>query len=198
MATGHANVRSLLNALDRLGVDAALTEDPETLRRADRAILPGVGAFGAVAGRLRALGLMQALKDRLAAGRPLLGICLGLQLLMESSEESAGVEGLGAFPGGVSRLAFHPGAKVPHMGWSLVEPVRRDPVLGERPFHAYFVHSYAARPRDPSDTAAWCDEDGDRFPAAIRRGETVAVQFHPERSGPAGLALLERFAKGGA
>ncbi len=196
MATGHANVRSLLNAFERLGVDAGLTADPETVRRAGRVVLPGVGAFGAVAARLEQGGLMQALRERVAAGRPLLGICLGLQLLLEASEESPGARGLGAVSGTVTRLAVQAGAKVPHMGWNLVEPVGADPVLGAKPFHAYFVHSYAARPAASGDVAAWCDYAGDRFPAAIRRGAAVAVQFHPERSGPAGLALLERFAKG--
>lgn len=192
--TGHANVRSLLNALDRLGASATLTDDPETVRSAARAILPGVGAFGAVATQLEKTGLRDALRERMRSGKPLLGICLGQQLLLDASEESPGAKGLSALPGRVRKLQVsQPGAKIPHMGWNLVEPVGKDPVLGPLPFHAYFVHSYAAWPAAERDVAAWCEYGGVRFPAALRRGATVSVQFHPERSGPAGLGLLQRF-----
>lgn len=191
VATGHANVRSLLNALERLGAPGDLTADPETVRTADRVILPGVGAFGAVMGRLEGQGLVLPLQDRIRTGKPLLGICLGQQLLMDDSTESPGAKGLGAVPGSARRLEVR--EKVPHMGWNLVTPARSDPVLGATPFHAYFVHSYATWPRDEADVAAWCEYGGCRFPAALRRGSLVAVQFHPERSGPAGLALLGRF-----
>ncbi len=187
VATGHANVRSLLNALERLGAKAELTTDPETVRTAGKLILPGVGAFGAVMKRLDFLGLVEPLRDRVRASRPLLGICLGQQLLLSSSEESPGVPGLGAIPGVVRRLQVPKGLKIPHMGWNEVLPD------GAAPYHAYFVHSYAAWPEDERDVSAWCEYGGARFPAALRRGETQAVQFHPERSGEAGLALLGRF-----
>ena len=191
VATGHANVRSLLNALDRLGAAATLTTGAETVRNADKLILPGVGAFGAVMKRLDFLGLVQPLRERIRAGRPLLGICLGQQLLLTSSEESPGVPGLGAIPGTVKRLQVT--EKVPHMGWNEVVPAGNDPVIGTSTFYAYFVHSYATWPREEKDVAAWCEYGGTRFPAALRRGETLALQFHPERSGEAGLALLGRF-----
>jgi glutamine amidotransferase/cyclase len=191
VATGHANVRSLLNALERLGVATTLTTDAERVRNAGRVILPGVGAFGAVMKRLDFLGLVAPLKERLRAGRPLLGICLGQQLLLTSSEESPGVPGLGAIPGTVKRLQVQ--EKIPHMGWNEVVPAGQDPVIGPSAFYAYFVHSYATWPQDEKNVTAWCEYGGTRFPAALRRGETVALQFHPERSGAAGLALLGRF-----
>lgn len=187
VATGHANVRSLMNALERLGAEAVLSEDPEEIRSTGRLILPGVGAFGSVAERLEARGLMAALRERLAAGRTLLGICLGLQLLLEGSEESPGVPGLGWIPGIATRLQA---PKVPHMGWNLVEPAGPDPVIGEKPFHAYFVHSYAA---GPDMAAATTEYAGRRFASAVRKDNAVALQFHPERSGPAGLDLLRRY-----
>ncbi len=193
VATGHANVRSLLNALERLGVRAELTTDAETVRTSEKLILPGVGAFGAVMKRLDFLGLVKPLQDRIRDGRPLLGICLGQQLLLAGSEESPGVQGLAAIPGVAKKLQVPEGVKIPHMGWNEVIPTMKDPVIGDASFYAYFVHGYATWPEAEQDVAAWCEYGGTRFPAALRRGETVAVQFHPERSGKAGLDLLGRF-----
>jgi glutamine amidotransferase len=197
---GLGNLRSVERAL-RAAAGAAdtveVTADPARVAAADRLVVPGQGAFGDCA-RALATPLGDAVREHLRNERPYLGICLGLQVLFGSSEEAAGCAGLGVLEGEVRRLPGGVDAatggplKIPHVGWNEVEPVasNRGP-LGERPEHFYFVHGYAAIPRDPSVVAATTDY-GERFVSAVARGNLFACQFHPEKSQRAGLALLER------
>jgi imidazole glycerol phosphate synthase glutamine amidotransferase subunit len=170
---GAGNVRSVLSALRRLGATAEVTADPEDALSADLTVLPGVGSAGSAMAALTERGLDEALRARVAAGRPTLGICLGLQLALEESEEDGGIPGLGLLPGRALRLQ---GGRVPRMGWANVEP------YGES---FYFAHSYAA------DTpAATATSEG--IVAAAESGSFLGVQFHPEKSGAAGVRFLER------
>jgi imidazole glycerol phosphate synthase glutamine amidotransferase subunit len=188
---GAGNLRSVQNALVCLGLPCRIAARPEAVAGAAGVVLPGVGAFGAAAASLQASGLLELLRDWLQSGRPFLGICLGMQLLFADSAESPGAAGLGVWPGVVRRLQA---AKVPHTGWSPVE-WRGEPDLfaglaaGE-PF--YFVHGFVAAPADPGLGVAWCDHGG-RFPAVLRRGAAWGVQFHPEKSGSAGLRVLRNW-----
>jgi glutamine amidotransferase len=190
---GMGNLRSVEKALEHVGARAAIGADPEAVRAADGLILPGVGAFPRAMERIRATGLDELIVGRAAAGTPILGICLGLQLLFERSDELGGAVGLGLLPGAVTALDS-PGLKVPHIGWA---PVRweRDSRLtagipSETPF--YLVHSFVARP-SAADTLGTA-EYGERFAAAAERGNVFGVQFHPEKSSAAGLRLLANFA----
>jgi glutamine amidotransferase len=190
---GMGNLRSVEKALEHVGARASITSDPAEIRAADGLILPGVGAFPRAMERIRSTGLDQLIPERAAAGTPILGICLGLQLLFERSEELGGADGLGLLPGAVTALDA-PGLKVPHIGWS---PVRweRDSRLtagidSETPF--YFVHSFAPRPAG-EDTLGSA-EYGERFVCAAERRNVFGVQFHPEKSSAAGLRLLANFA----
>jgi glutamine amidotransferase len=192
---GMGNLRSVEKALERLGVGAAITRDPAAARDFDGVVLPGVGAFPAAMVRVRELGLDALIAERLEAGVPVLGICLGLQLLFERSTEHNGADGLGLLPGEVTALEA-PGLKVPHIGWEPVRWTRHSELtegLGEEtPF--YFVHSFGIRPTEPSDvlgTAEW----GERFACAVARPPLYGVQFHPEKSSAAGLRLLANFAE---
>jgi imidazole glycerol-phosphate synthase subunit HisH len=192
---GMGNMRSVEKALARAGADVARTADPGAARAAEGLVLPGVGAFPAGIERIRALGLDELLADRVAAGVPVLGICLGMQMLFERSSEHGGSEGLGLLAGEVSELRGE-GRKLPHIGW---EPVEIQPgselfagLDTRTPF--YFVHSFAARPADRQTvvgSATW----GERFAAAVESGPIYGVQFHPEKSSAAGLKLLENFAR---
>lgn len=181
---GVGNLRSIRRALEQVGVEAEVVP-PEALLDTDPMVLPGVGAFGAAAKALAPI--RDDLADALRSGRPCIGICLGLQLLFESSQESAG-DGLGVFAGDVHR--FPAGRKVPHMGWSPVTV--DDPALSagldDAPY-MYFAHSYHPVPDDEHVVAATC-EYGVSFAAAVRKEQTIGFQFHPEKSGDAGLALL--------
>ena len=190
---GMGNLRSVEKALEHVGARATVSADPEAIRVADGLILPGVGAFPRAMERIRATGLDELIAERAAAGTPILGICLGLQLLFERSEELGGADGLGLLPGAVTRLDA-PGLKVPHIGWA---PVRweRDSRLtagipSETPF--YLVHSFVARPS--ADDTLGTAEYGERFACAAERGNVFGVQFHPEKSSAAGLRLLSNFA----
>jgi imidazole glycerol phosphate synthase glutamine amidotransferase subunit len=189
---GGGNVGSVLRALRRAGAAPEVTADPDAVRRAERLVLPGVGAFGTVMDALRARALDLALRERLrGADRPFLGICVGLQALFEESEESPGARGLGLLPGAVRRFRA---AKVPQTGWNEVLPARpADPLIARG--HAYFVNSYAApAPEGASWVAAVTDYEGP-FASAVRAGgaAALAVQFHPEKSGAYGAALLARW-----
>ena len=186
--TGTANLASVLAALGRLGAMPRVVEDAETVRTARRVVLPGVGHFGAAMHQLQAGGLADALRERLAAGAPLLAICLGLQLLAEGSDESPDTRGLGVVPGRATRLPS--GVRVPQLGWNRVTPEQRDGLLQDG--HAYYANSYALR-EAPTGWQAASTTHGDRFVAAIARGPQLACQFHPELSGRWGAGLLERW-----
>ncbi len=199
---GVGNVRSVVRAVERAagarGAEVVVTKDPDALRRVDRIVVPGQGSFGAFAASMRG-GLLEALRERIREGTPYLGICLGLQVLFEESDEAPGERGLGVLAGRVHRL--DPGVDpesgrplpLPHIGWNAVVP--RGPgiaLLGDDPSFFYFAHSYAAAPDDPSVVAA-TTEYGRPFTSAVAKDNVVGVQFHPEKSQRAGLALLERF-----
>ncbi|MFO7172039.1 MAG: imidazole glycerol phosphate synthase subunit HisH, partial [Bacillota bacterium] len=192
---GLGNLPNVQKALARAGApEAAITSDPEIVAGADGVVLPGVGAFRAGMAGLRARGLVEPLRAVARSGRPLLGICLGAQLFLEASAEWGETEGLGLIPGRVEPLPAQPPAgrvRLPHIGWNWVAPRQPHPLfrdLGDG-FWAYFAHSYAARPADPADIAAET-EHGAPFVSAVARGSVAGVQFHPEKSGAAGLALL--------
>jgi imidazole glycerol-phosphate synthase subunit HisH len=195
--SGTGNLRSVEKALATVGGQPIITADPEVVRRADRVVVPGQGAFRDCAEALRARGLAEAIREVIAAGRPYLGICLGLQVLFDESEEHGPAPGLGILPGRCVR--FEPRAdapKVPHMGWNqvrLCEGHRADPRLAPADgAYLYFVHSYHVVPAERETVALAC-EYGVRFAAAVRKDNITAYQFHPEKSSKAGLSLLERF-----
>jgi imidazole glycerol phosphate synthase glutamine amidotransferase subunit len=186
--TGTANMASVLAGLERAGACAQITADPDRIRSAERLVLPGVGALGAAMSRLQENGLVEALRERLQEGQPTLAVCVGLQILCESSAESPGVRGLGVLGGRVER--FDRSVRVPQMGWNRVEADDGCRLI-ESGF-AYFANSY--RLVDPPDgfCAAFSDHGG-RFVAALERGGVLACQFHPELSGQWGLALIKRW-----
>lgn len=190
------NLRSVQKAFERVGHAAAITADAQVLARADHVVLPGVGAFADAIGELHRRELVRPIRDAIEAGKPFLGICLGLQLLFDVSYEDGEHEGLGVLPGEVRRFDVPPELKVPHMGWNEVTPRRGAPIYsGIAPgSHFYFVHSYYAAPSDPQVF------DGEAsyptpFCASIWRDNLFATQFHPEKSQAAGLALLRNFAE---
>ena len=183
------NLRSVERALQHVGADVVLTRDPDIVRRADKIVVPGQGAFGMFMRGLAVRGLEAPLREAIARGTPYLGICLGLQVLFEHSEEGD-VDGLGLFAGNVVR--FRPSdraLKVPHMGWNRV--TGREPSSGQ---YVYFVHSYHVVPRDRSIVALEATH-GETFCAAVRAGNVFACQFHPEKSQAAGLHMLRAFAE---
>jgi glutamine amidotransferase len=196
--TGTGNLRSVEKALATAGADVIVTSDPDAIARADKVVVPGQGAFGGcMAGLTRAGGaLEQAVRGAIDAGRPYLGICLGLQVLFEGSEEDPGCRGLGIFPGKVRKFVPAPGLKIPHMGWNAARrgPAASTPVLNRVPDDAffYFVHSYYPDPARPQDVAL-ATEHGTTFCAAVARDNIFACQFHPEKSQAAGLAILRAF-----
>ncbi len=189
---GIGNLRSAEKALVHVGADAALTADPEVVRRADGVVLPGVGAFGACMRALRDSGLEPVAREAAADGRPFLGVCIGMQMLFEGSDENPDVAGLGIVPGRVTRLPAT--VRLPQIGWNTIEPAHASSLFAGLPDPAwfYFVHSYAPEPSDPGVVAAWCDY-GRRFAAAIEQGAVWATQFHPEKSGSTGLRMLRNF-----
>jgi imidazole glycerol-phosphate synthase subunit HisH len=196
--TGSGNLRSVEKALTVAGAEAHVTGDPDVVAAADKVVVPGQGAFGACMAGLQAGGggLRQAVQAAIAAGKPYLGICLGLQVLFEGSDEEAGCAGLGIIPGRVVRFQVAPPMKVPHMGWN---GVARGPSAGlgaaadtAEGTYFYFVHSYFPAPADARDVALSTDYGG-QFCAAVARDNIFACQFHPEKSQAAGLALLSRF-----
>jgi imidazole glycerol-phosphate synthase subunit HisH len=187
---GAGNLRSVQNALEALEVESAIASTPKDLSRADAIIFPGVGAAAPAMAALRTRGLDRALLDAIDRGTPFLGICLGLQLLFDSSAEDR-ASCLGVFRGTVERLPSR--EKLPHIGWNTLEHVGNHPVLdGMQGEAMYFVHSYVGLPQDRLLVAAETTH-GVAFVSAIAAGSTVAVQFHPERSGQAGLRLLANF-----
>ncbi len=190
--TGTANLASIRAAFTRLGAESVITDDAEAIRDAERLVLPGVGAFASGMSRLCSIGVADALRQRVERGRPLLAVCLGLQLLCRSSEESPGVEGLGVIDAGVER--FRDATVVPQLGWNGVEPVGCRLVL---PGFAYYANSYRLAAA-PAGWGAAFTEHGERFVAALERGPILACQFHPELSGAWGHALLRRWLEASA
>ena len=190
---GMGNRRSVEKALEHVGARVARTDDRGVIASADAIVLPGVGALPEAMRRLAALGLVEPIRERAAAGVPLLGICLGMQLLFDSSDEHEGAAGLGLLPGTVTRLRA-PGLKVPHIGWNTVtfsRPSALTEGLGESAAF-YHVHTYACRPQEESDVVAR-GEYGERFVSIVERGNVMGAQFHPEKSSLDGLALLRNF-----
>ena len=192
---GVGNLFSLQSSLSAIGQEAAVTSDPETIRRADRLLLPGVGAFRDAAEKLRASGMDRAVKEAIAAGKPLLGICLGMQMLFERSYEYGVYEGLGLLKGEIRPIAdrIPAGLKIPQMGWNSLKIVKDSPLLkntreGE---YVYFVHSYSAVGCEDSLLAV--TEYGADLTACVGRGNVFGCQFHPEKSGETGLRILKAF-----
>lgn len=189
---GSGNLRSVCKALEASGASATLVSDASQLSALDAVVVPGVGAFGDCAANLQSTGLWEPLREWIKAGRPYLGICLGYQLLFESSEESPGVSGLGVLPGTVIRFP-DTGLKVPHMGWNSLSNLN-GPLFQGLPEETsfYFVHSFFPVPTDAALASSTCDY-GQRFAASISVGPLHATQFHPEKSQAAGLAVLRNF-----
>lgn len=188
---GAGNTRSVLRALTAVGADARLARTPDELEGADRLVLPGVGAAGSAMETLTRQGMVEPMRDWVAEGRPFLGICLGAQLLLDASEEDS-APGLGLLAGACRR--FPPASaggpmRVPHIGWNRVE-------LPAGAFDAYFVHGYWLDPADSTNVVGWTDVDGFCFPSLVRSGPLIGTQFHPEKSGGAGRALLAAWAGG--
>lgn len=195
---GRGNLRSVAKALEKTGATVCVSADPVAIRAADRLVVPGVGAFGDCMERLREDGLDQAILRYLETERPFLGVCLGLQVLFEASEEAPDVAGLGVFRGRVKKFVpSSPAYKVPHMGWNeldYADPQVVHPLLSGIANHAavYFVHSYYACPEDESIVLARATYEKP-FCAAVLKGAIAAVQFHPEKSHDVGLQLLKNF-----
>ncbi|MCQ2457900.1 MAG: imidazole glycerol phosphate synthase subunit HisH [Clostridia bacterium] len=194
---GVGNLFSLRSSFAMIGAETVVTGDPETVRGAERIVLPGVGAFGDAADKLRAAGLDTVIKECAAAGTPLLGICLGMQLLFDRSYEFGEFEGLGLIPGEIRPISdrIPAGLKIPHIGWNALtmtgnaSPILRDLADGDC---VYFVHSFSAVSCDPYVSAT--TEYGAPLTAAVRRGNVYGCQFHPEKSGKVGLKILRAFA----
>jgi imidazole glycerol-phosphate synthase subunit HisH len=195
---GMGNLRSVQKAFERMGVHARVTASPVEVLAADGVVLPGVGAFAQAMAHLTTAGLVAPLREVIARGTPFLGICLGLQLLFEESDEFGAGPGLGVFAGRVPRLfpAGPPaGVKIPHMGWNSLIARQASPVLAgvEEGAYVYFVHSYYVAPSDPSVVATETEYGGERFVSAVTRGNLFACQFHPEKSSAVGLRMLANF-----
>ncbi len=188
-----ANLRSVMNTLRRLNIDAELVSTPEAVERAERIILPGVGAFSAGMAGLRSRGLVEPLREQAARGTLILGICLGMQLLFEGSEELGAFEGLGLLSGRIVRFPTD-GPKVPHIGWNQLQHTGQSKLLAGVPNdgYAYFVHSYYAV--TPADVVLACTDYGLPFPSVVGRNNVFGAQFHPEKSQGVGLRLLSNFA----
>ena len=185
---GAGNLRSAEKALAVAGADAFVTADPDAAAAADALVVPGVGHFGACVRQFRDARLFDLVRGWVDQGRPLLGVCVGMQILYAGSEEDPGAAGLGLLPGRVRRLP--PAVRVPHMGWNTVLATRDDPVLaGVAGEQVYFVHSYYAEPGDAGQVVATSDY-GPGFPCVVRVGSVVGTQFHPEKSGIVGARLL--------
>lgn len=188
------NIKSVEKAMVLLGQEVEITRDPGVIRNADRVILPGVGSFGDAMGKIRQYGLEKVILQVAEDGTPFLGICLGLQLLFERSDEAPGVSGLGVLKGEILRIPDVPGLKIPHMGWNSLEFPRKGRLfrnLPEEPY-VYFVHSYYLKAADAGIVTA-ATEYGVQIHASVEKGQVFACQFHPEKSGDVGLQILRNF-----
>ncbi len=188
------NLRSVAKALEALGETPIISRDPEQLMEADRVILPGVGSFGDAMEKLNQYGLVSVIKEMADSKKPFLGICLGLQLLFESSEESPGIKGLGILKGQILRIPDSPGLKIPHMGWNSLD-IREGAKLFkgiDNGAYVYFVHSYYCKAEEEFIVAA-STEYSAHIHASVERDNVFACQFHPEKSGSIGLQILNNF-----
>ncbi len=203
---GMGNIKNVQRGLEKVGATVEVSSCNEVISSADCLVLPGVGAFEAGMNGLREAGVIQAIDEFAQSGKPLLGICLGMQMLLDRSNEHGSHEGLGYIPGVVNEVPHHregvPVRKIPHIGWSaLIHPAHRpdwsDSILGDINVgdYFYFVHSYMAAPDDSKDILAQCEYEGYRITAAIQRANITGLQFHPEKSGELGLRILERFVR---
>lgn len=192
---GMGNLRSVQKGFEKIGAVAVISRDPDEVARADRLVLPGVGAFPECMKNLGRFDLIEPVVEFVKSGRPFLGICLGLQLLFDESEEFGLHKGLGLIPGTVKAFDRNMGLKIPHMGWNQVRFAKKSPIFEgiEDESFFYFVHSYYVVPTDDSSIAGET-EYGIRFTCAISDGNIFAVQFHPEKSQQIGLRILQNFA----
>ena len=190
------NIRSVEKAFAHLGEQTVVSRDPKVLMDADKVVLPGVGSFGDAMGNLHKYGLVPVIHDMVNSGKPFLGICLGLQLLFESSEETPGVEGLGILKGRILRIPPAPSLKIPHMGWNSLHLQNNGRLFRDIPedTYVYFVHSYYLHAEEPEIVKAVTDYSTE-IHASVEKDNVFACQFHPEKSSRYGLKILENFAK---
>lgn len=193
---GAGNLSSVKKALDYLGAESEITQDRDKILSASHVILPGVGSFGDAMNSMQKRGLVETVKEAALSGKPFLGICLGLQLLFEESDESPDVKGLGLLKGRIVTIPKDNGLKVPHMGWNSVELKQRNGIFDgiDDESYFYFVHSYYLKDADV-DVVAGVTHYGVEIQCAVQKGNLSATQFHPEKSSKAGLKLLENFLK---
>ncbi|MBX3060446.1 MAG: imidazole glycerol phosphate synthase subunit HisH [Anaerolineae bacterium] len=197
---GASNIRSAQKAFEHIGAEVVLTEDPEVVRKADKLVLPGVGAFGSGMAGLHQRNLPEAIHEAVQRGVPFLGICVGMQLLFDESDEMGIHQGLGLIHGRVTRFPLHnssfliPNLKVPHMGWNQLEPAWEHPLLAgvNSGDYAYFVHSYYCDPAAATAVLAWTDY-GFPFASIVAQDNVYGLQFHPEKSQSIGLRILQNF-----
>ena len=193
---GAGNLQSVRNALDFIGCPGTITSDPAEILSADGIILPGVGAFGSAMAEMERKGLTETVKSAAKSGKPFIGICAGMQLLFEESEESPDVPGLGVLKGRVLLFPADKGLKIPHMGWNSIRTKKESRLLGKlsgSPY-MYFVHSYYVKAEDQEIVSALSDY-GTTFDAAVEQNNLFGCQFHPEKSGTEGISILRRFAE---
>ena len=192
---GAGNLQSVKKAFDFIGAESVITDNPEIINACDRILLPGVGSFGDAMDSMHKSGLVETIKQNALSGKPFLGICLGLQLLFEESEESPGVKGLGIFKGKIKKFSPDMGLKIPHIGWNSLEIKQKDTLFKNVPenSYVYFVHSYYLHAEDEEDVATVTNYGID-FHSAVGKNNVFATQFHPEKSGDVGLQILKNFA----
>ena len=192
---GAGNLQSVKKALDFIGAESVITDNPETINACDKILLPGVGSFGDAMDSMIQKGLVETVKQNAVSGKPFLGICLGLQLLFEESEESPGVNGLGIFKGKIKKFSPDMRLKIPHIGWNSLEIRQKDTLFKGIPenSYVYFVHSYYLHAEDENEIATVTNYGID-FHSAVGKENIFATQFHPEKSGDVGLQILKNFA----
>ncbi len=192
---GAGNLQSVKKAFDFIGAESVITDNPEIINACDRILLPGVGSFGDAMDSMAKSGLVETIKQNALSGKPFLGICLGLQLLFEESEESPGVKGLGIFKGKIKKFSPDMGLKIPHIGWNSLKIKQNDTLFKDIPenSYVYFVHSYYLHAEDENDIATVTNYGID-FHSAVGKNNIFATQFHPEKSGDVGLQILRNFA----